>query len=192
MPSSSWASLLVGLMTLAVVGCGSRGSLGGADGPSTGGCSGDRVCTADGGGSIPCDCGTERDGGQGDGGEADGPADGPGQEDGGDLQGPVIAHVVIANGRPAGSSVTVTASASDYSGIAAVTCYYRGRGATSWIPMSLALQSGSKYGGTFPAQAVAPPAVEYYLEATDASPRQNRSFLPINAPDAFFTFTVTP
>ncbi|MBI5482192.1 MAG: choice-of-anchor J domain-containing protein [Deltaproteobacteria bacterium] len=110
---------------------------------------------------------------------------------GGDQTGPTISHVRIADGRPMGSTVTASAKVTDATGVGSVTCRYRAQGATDWIPLTMTTQGNDTYQANFPITAIVPEAVEYYLEAIDTAPAQNRSTLPTNAPDQIFTFTIS-
>jgi hypothetical protein len=140
---------------------------------------------------------------------ATGPADAPDQYysvsvsgSGEDTDGPAIAHARIADGRPVGTAVKITATITDQSGVASAFVYYRsvaddGGVTGEWQPVALAPASGvaDRYEATLPNAAVVPPAVEYYLEATDnAAPTPYTSTLPNGAPDgaAPYSFTVTP
>ena len=117
-----------------------------------------------------------------------------------DNEGPAISHAKVADGRPVGTAVLISAGVSDPSGVASVYVYYRsvaddGGVTGDWQQLELTLASGSTYQANLPNQAVVPPSVEYYLEATDNdSPTPHTSTLPKGAPDAAapFSFTVSP
>jgi hypothetical protein len=119
-----------------------------------------------------------------------------------DTVGPVISHAKVADGRPAGTAVVISATVTDLSGVASVFVYYRsvaddGGVTGDWQPLELTPASGGngKYEATLPNQTVVPPSVEYYLQATDNdSPEPHTSTLPFGAPDAAapYSFTVTP
>lgn len=127
------------------------------------------------------------------------PADAPatwfsvtvGGGNGADTKGPTISHVPVVNGRTMGSEVMVSATVTDATGVGTVTCYYRAQGNTDWSSMVMTSQGNDKYAATFPITVIVPEAVEYYLEAVDTAPGQNRSTLPMTAPDDIYTFTVS-
>ena len=108
-----------------------------------------------------------------------------------DADGPVVSHEAIADGQVAAAGVTVTAKASDPSGIDSVILYYRADGG-AWESLEMTLVSPDTYGATIPSAVVAPPSVDYYIVAVDASASVNETTVPDTAPDAPYTFTVTP
>jgi hypothetical protein len=111
-----------------------------------------------------------------------------------DTSGPIISHVPVADGRVLGTPVDIVASVTDASGVASVTCHYRAQGATDWIDLPLtATGVNNKYQATLPNEAVVPPGLEYWLEATDQDvPTPRTSKMPADAPAAFYSFTVSP
>jgi MYXO-CTERM domain-containing protein len=107
----------------------------------------------------------------------------------GDLTPPVIQHTEIADGRPAASAVTVTATVTDTAGVGTVNLYYGTLAGTFTVtPMSNV--TGNTWSAQIPAFIVNAPGVKYYIEARDQSPVPNRAVLPANAPTGFFDFTV--
>jgi hypothetical protein len=93
-----------------------------------------------------------------------------------DNEPPVITHTPLANTSIA-TARTVSASATDNLGIASVKLYWsKNGGAFTPITMSYSA-STQKYNGTIPAGAVGD-AIDYYLEAVDASIEGNTSRHP--------------
>lgn len=104
---------------------------------------------------------------------------------------PALAHTPVTAAQVAGVAVPIAATATDASGVASVTLYFRPEGETAWLSTSLLAPSGSTYTGAIPAFAVNAPGVEYYLEAVDASANANKRVLPGSAPSAGYGFDVT-
>lgn len=99
---------------------------------------------------------------------------------------PTISHTSIQNGQPSGQPVTVSADVVDASGVSVVTLFYRTRGQGTYA--SAAMNGGPTYVTQIPAGAVQDPGVDYYIQATDASPQANGTTLPSGAPGSVFTF----
>jgi len=109
-----------------------------------------------------------------------------------DTVGPLISHTPVGNGQPEGVAVVITATISDYSGVASADLLYRKTGATSWTTTALTNIGGTTYQATIPAGTVTPDGVDYYIQATDGYSSPNTSTDPETAPAAFHQFTVNP
>ena len=107
-----------------------------------------------------------------------------------DLTAPTIAVASPPDGQAAGTAVTVSATITDDSGIAAASLFYRTAGASSFTAAAFTLISGDTYRATIPAIFVQTPAVEYYVSATDNSPSANQALAPAGAPSTVSRFTV--
>ncbi|MCA9517120.1 MAG: PKD domain-containing protein, partial [Myxococcales bacterium] len=107
----------------------------------------------------------------------------------GDTTPPILAHTPIADGRPAGSAVAITASAADNEGVTSVMLFYRAHGSgAAFSTASLVQGGGTSWTGSVPAGAVTTAGVDYYLIASDAA--GNTAGSPADAPASFHTFTV--
>ncbi|MBI4819640.1 MAG: right-handed parallel beta-helix repeat-containing protein [Deltaproteobacteria bacterium] len=102
---------------------------------------------------------------------------------------PVIAHSPVTGTQPADLAVPVFADVTDASGLASVRLYYRIAGVGGFASLSMS-GAGSTYSASIPAASVAPPGVEYWIEATDASAGANRSVAPTGAPTSLYAFAV--
>ena len=107
-----------------------------------------------------------------------------------DTVGPAIEHTPVADGQIAGSEVLVAATASDPSGVAAVTLFARPVGAGQFSQLALDSLGGDVWQGAIPGFVVSAPAVEYYLLAEDAA--GNTSLHPAAGPAAPHGFVVAP
>lgn len=108
----------------------------------------------------------------------------------GDPDAPVIAHTEVADGQDNGESVAITATITDATGVDTANLYFRTQGAASFGAAPMTNITGDTWSAQVPAFVVAPPGVEYYIEATDTSPVPNSGRAP-TAPD-LYDFTVTP
>lgn len=109
-----------------------------------------------------------------------------------DLDPPEIRHAPPAS-VPAGMGIALQANVTDAaSGVAGVTLFYRASGGSSFQTASMSPDGASRFRGVIPASAVTPPSVEYYLLATDTSPRSNASVDPSGAPANLHSVTVNP
>lgn len=100
---------------------------------------------------------------------------------GGDVEPPLVVHEAIRGPVPAGQPIDIEALAEDDSGVAGLTVYFRVAGAGPWLSAELALAAGT-WTARIPGAVVAPPAIEYYLAATDLA--GNRGFNPAAGPAA--------
>ena len=107
-----------------------------------------------------------------------------------DLTAPTIAVASPPDGQAASTAVTISATITDDSGIAAASLFYRTAGASSFTAAAFTLISGDTYRATVPAIFVQTPAVEYYVSATDNSPSANQALAPAGAPGTVSRFTV--
>ena len=107
-----------------------------------------------------------------------------------DLTAPTIAVASPPDGQAASTAVTISATITDASGIAAASLFYRTAGASSFTAAAFTLISGDTYRATVPAIFVQTPAVEYYVSATDNSPSANQALAPVGAPGTVSRFTV--
>jgi MYXO-CTERM domain-containing protein len=108
---------------------------------------------------------------------------------GGDGSPPTITHTPVADGRPMGAAVTVTAEISDPSGVASAVLFYRPSGGI-FSNVVMTHGAGSSYSAQIPAGAVVPPFVDYYLQATDGATPANAGTSPVGAPGSLHRFTV--
>ncbi len=107
-----------------------------------------------------------------------------------DVAPPAIVHTPIAGDQPQGQAVAITAEVTDASGVAEVRVYFRAAGTATFLSAELASTGGSAYAGEIPATLLTGVGVDYYLEATDASPDDNRARLPETAPTDVYSFTI--
>jgi hypothetical protein len=106
-----------------------------------------------------------------------------------DQTGPDVNVTQVADGRPQGHDVTVEVVATDPSGIDTVTLHYRGQGAADFVTLTMAAGAAAdQYTAVIPAAAVLPPAVEFWVEATDGA--GNATKAPADAPTGVYDFTV--
>ncbi len=107
-----------------------------------------------------------------------------------DNQAPVISHAPVAS-VIIGQSLTITATVSDNSDLAAVGAilHYRTAGTADWKNISMS-GSGAARSGYIPAAQIEPAGLEYYLEAIDAS--GNSSAVPSGAPALYYQVSVLP
>ncbi|PKN57087.1 MAG: hypothetical protein CVU56_12675, partial [Deltaproteobacteria bacterium HGW-Deltaproteobacteria-14] len=106
----------------------------------------------------------------------------------GDTTPPIIAHTPVADDRPAGAAVALSASAADNKGVSSVTLYYRVTGDTAFSTLPLTPGGGTSWNGAVPATAVTTAGVDYYLVAADAA--GNTAASPADAPATVHHFTV--
>ncbi|MCB9531151.1 MAG: PKD domain-containing protein [Myxococcales bacterium] len=109
----------------------------------------------------------------------------------GDPDPPVIVHTEIADGRTNGEAQTVTATITDATGVGSASLYFRTTGGAAFGAASMVRVSGNTWTGQIPSFVVAPPGVQYYIEATDTSPLPKTGRAPSTAPAALFDFTVS-
>lgn len=107
-----------------------------------------------------------------------------------DVAGPTLTVTPVAAGRPAGTAVTVTATATDTSGIGSMTLFYRTTGGGAYTSLVMSSTGGSGYSATIPGAAVVAPGVDYYVVATDAATVPNSTTAPATAPGTPSSFTV--
>jgi CSLREA domain-containing protein len=81
-----------------------------------------------------------------------------------DVAPPVITHSSVTSPLPANVAIPITATVTDDTGVQSVTLFYRTTGAYSELALAA---SGNLYAATIPANQVAAPSVDYYLEASD-------------------------
>jgi hypothetical protein len=105
-----------------------------------------------------------------------------------DATGPAITHTPIANGQPENTSVTVSASVTDASGLSTVQLFYRPVGFPFYSSVTMNLVTGTTYSAAIPSFSVTSAGVQYYIRATDT--RSNVSALPSTAPGTPYSFTV--
>jgi MYXO-CTERM domain-containing protein len=104
---------------------------------------------------------------------------------------PSIVHLPIVDPQPANVAVAITATVSDPSGVDEVRLYFRAQGGAVFLSALLTKTAANRYDGEIPAGSVIGGGIEYYLEATDASPEQNLGRDPIDAPATLHAFQVT-
>jgi len=95
-----------------------------------------------------------------------------------DLTPPTIVHTPISGSVPQGQPVAITANVTDVSGVAEVRVYFRSAGGASFLSAPLTSAGNGDFTGEIPAALIQGTGVDYYLEATDASPDDNRARLP--------------
>lgn len=79
---------------------------------------------------------------------------------------PSLAHTAIADAQP-GLPLTLFADATDNVAVQTVTLFYRGSGATSYASKNMVRTSGNRYAATLEGSLLAPPGIDYYIEASD-------------------------
>ena len=80
---------------------------------------------------------------------------------------PVIQHVPITYSPP-NQDVAITATATDTTDfVKNVTLFYRSAATPAYVAVPMNRPQGDTYEGTIPADVVAPPGVDYYLQAVD-------------------------
>ncbi len=99
---------------------------------------------------------------------------------GGDVEPPLVLHEPVLGPLMAGEELVVEALVEDDTGVASVTVYFRGQGAGPWLSAELLRQDEIAWLGRVPGLAIQPPAIEYYLAATDLA--GNRAFAPAGGP----------
>lgn len=114
------------------------------------------------------------------------PADAPGETfrvavGGGDVEPPLVVHDPVQGPLPAGEDLAVEALVEDDTGVASVSVYFRAQGAGVYLSAELIRQDDISWLGRIPGLAIQPPAVEYYIVATDLA--GNRGFVPAEGPD---------
>lgn len=105
-----------------------------------------------------------------------------------DQTGPVLTHSPVPDGRTAGGSVSVAATATDPSGVASVSLFYRAQGGASYVVLAM-VESMGTWRAAIPGNAVAAPGVQYYLEARDSL--GNAASSPAAGATGPYAFTVT-
>jgi MYXO-CTERM domain-containing protein len=107
-----------------------------------------------------------------------------------DTQGPLLQHTEIADGRPAGTPITVNVTAQDQTGVQSVTLFYRTIGTIPADEIELTRGAGTNWSGVIPGTAITAPGIEYWFSATDTTGAGNTTRLPVSA-STFFNFTVS-
>jgi len=133
---------------------------------------------------VSCDAGGDDDGGR-----PDDDDDGDDDDDAQDTDPPYINHAPIADGQQAGTTITIGADVSDPSGIDKVKLFYRYQKDASWSEVEMSETKGW-YSAVIPSDAVGPPGVDYYIQATDASENENVGVAPPTAPAYPYSFSV--
>lgn len=106
---------------------------------------------------------------------------------------PTLRHVPVSDGVPEGRPADLMVLVDDdRSGVAGVTCFYRRSGEANFRTLALSPDGPGRYRGSLPGAVMLPPAIEYYLLATDGAPRANASTDPSGAPAQLHRFTVQP
>ncbi len=105
-----------------------------------------------------------------------------------DQAGPAITHTPVTAQQTEGQPVVIGASVTDATGVAGVTLYYRRQGAPMFTSLAMMNTGGAAYQATIP--AATPPAMEYYLQASDTIVPANVGRSPPNAPTQVHTFSV--
>lgn len=105
---------------------------------------------------------------------------------------PTLIHAPRTAAVRASTAVTITATASDASGVASVRVFYRRIGQPTFNSVPLGAVSPTLYRGDLPVADVRPPGIEYYVEATDSASPQNSSVAPASAPSVPARFDVLP
>lgn len=108
----------------------------------------------------------------------------------GDPDPPTIAHQEIADGQDPGEAVTVTATITDATGVSEAVLFFRPEGGEAFGAVQMANPQGDLWTAQIPAFVVAPPGVQYFIQATDTSPIPNTGTAPAGAPEQLFDFVV--
>jgi MYXO-CTERM domain-containing protein len=108
----------------------------------------------------------------------------------GDNDPPVITHTEITNGQPPGVAVTINATITDATGVGSAKLFFRPSTGTSFGAADMVRGAGNTWTAQIPAFVVAPPAVQYYLQAVDTSPVPKTAFAPAGAPGVLYDFVV--
>jgi MYXO-CTERM domain-containing protein len=103
-----------------------------------------------------------------------------------DGAGPTISHTAATGPLTAGTSLVVSATVVDPSGVASAALYWRTQGQSTFTQLAMTKGTGDTWSATVP--SLSAPAVEYYLGAADSL--TNASTLPANAPTTWFTVSV--
>ncbi|MCA9541012.1 MAG: hypothetical protein KC620_19060, partial [Myxococcales bacterium] len=104
-----------------------------------------------------------------------------------DEEPPVIVHTPIADQLMANAEVLVTAHITDNTRVRGVTLNFRRQGDGNWLSVPMP-SIGDDYAARIPVFVVAPPGVDYYLEAVDVA--DNTATHPAGAPAMFHRFSV--
>ncbi len=107
----------------------------------------------------------------------------------GDPNPPVITHTEIADGQTNGEAVTISANITDETGVGSANLYFRTQGGASFGAVTMNNITGTTWSAQIPGFVVAPPGVEYYIDATDTSPIPNVGRAP--AGTSLFAFAVS-
>ncbi|MBI2374185.1 MAG: right-handed parallel beta-helix repeat-containing protein [Deltaproteobacteria bacterium] len=102
---------------------------------------------------------------------------------------PSITLSPLSGPQPADQAVVVSAVVTDASGLGTVRLYYRTSGSGGFASIAMG-NSGSSYQATIPGTSVAPPGIDYWIEAIDASTAANRAVDPAGAPATTHTLAV--
>ncbi|MCB9652140.1 MAG: hypothetical protein H6730_36895, partial [Deltaproteobacteria bacterium] len=102
---------------------------------------------------------------------------------------PTITVTPVAADQPEGTAVTVSAQVSDSTGVGSVQLYYKRASDALFTSVTMS-GSGGSFSASIPAQAVLPPAMEYYLEASDTILPPNVGRSPATAPADAHSFSV--
>ena len=90
-----------------------------------------------------------------------------------DLTGPTVVHTPVADEQPQGQDLTISATVTDPSGVAAVVLSYRAVGAGAFTDLPMTAGADDTYAAAIPGAAVQGLALEYHLTATDLAPGAN-------------------
>jgi hypothetical protein len=108
-----------------------------------------------------------------------------------DTKAPSLSHTPVSDGQTADKAVSISATATDESGIASVILYFRVTGTSPYASVAMTDENSDNiFTGEIPAYAVTGDGVDYYITATDASPSANKTTLPATAPSVPYDFTV--
>ncbi len=106
-----------------------------------------------------------------------------------DHEAPVISHSPVSSVLEA-TSVNITATVTDASGVDNVVLYYRRKGSAILVSETMTRTPGEVYTASIAASSIGAAGVEYYIEARDKSGNLGR--LPAGSPVAPFIIAVTP
>lgn len=106
-----------------------------------------------------------------------------------DTAGPTVMHTRVPDDRQEGTAISISAMATDASGVASVFLYYKRQTDSLYTRLTLT-QAGAEWSGTIPATEIVPPGLDYYLEASDIRTPANVTRDPGNAPTSVYSFRV--
>lgn len=109
---------------------------------------------------------------------------------GGDTQPPMITHQPVTMVPEVDIDIPITATVTDSSGIDSVELFFRETGNSTWGSVAMDAEGNGVYSGDIPADVVRAAGVEYYIEATDASPSALTSTAPADAPTTVYSIEV--